>query len=424
MIFANLRCWAYKGLILVRASALQDLRGISMNSSIGKAPVYLCVSFVALVCASWIGACKRGIEPVEAVISLDSATEGLKKATIVVDYSQSGAAPLNNAGRPACTSILPHVATEFSDDGQGTLTIEAKSAQTFSGPLEVAACRMVPNVAGIAGATIAARLRVSLVGGTTAAGTRLEPQRLAEARGAYRSPSASAPGSANPSAATGARSAPAAGTNTVGTARPASPGSAASPSSAEAMRIQRDGSTIPPSGADRPSARNQAPAPANERNQGQQRGDSFGGATPGGSTPGGAPASAAQRGYDPTDNQPVPEYLVQIGVTSTSGLLGALQFVVNHTGSSGGWQGAGGSVNCTFNTPAALAVCNDVGGGRLKCGVVDTSGFDTPSTVVSCVFKTEENLRTSDFAVSVEEASDVELNKMEVTMAITGLVQQ
>ncbi|GEM_PF-1808650 len=121
---------------------------------------------------------------------------------------------------------------------------------------------------------------------------------------------------------------------------------------------------------------------------------------------------------------PVLEYLVQIGVISQSGLLGALQFDVDFTGCSGGWQGAGGSVNCSFEVPVGLAQCNDLGGGGLRCALVDVDGFDTPIAVVTCVFKTSENLLATDFAFSPLDAADVNANKVDVVMAVTDLVQR
>ncbi len=399
-----------------------------MSSSIGKALVYLCASFVALVCVSWIGGCKSGVEPVEAVISLNATTESLKTATIVVDYSQSGAAPLSSAGHPACTSILPHVDTEFSDDGQGTLTIEAKSVQTFSGPLEVAACRMVPDVAGVAGATIAARLRVSLVGGSTPGGARLEPQRLAAARGAYRAPTPSAAGSARAATATprpAAGGSPAAANQARPSARPAT---APTPANANSMRIERDGSSgeRAGSGSQRPSVNN--PARASGSSDTGSGANTFGGSSSGAAAAGNASDAAVApppRGNDPSDNQPVAEYIVQIGVASESGPLGALQFDVDHTGSSGGWQGSAGGVNCNFDTPAGLAVCNDKGGGRLSCALVDMSGFDTPAAIVTCVFKTSEGLDAADFSLSVQDAADVESHNVSgVTMGINDLVRR
>jgi hypothetical protein len=109
---------------------------------------------------------------------------------------------------------------------------------------------------------------------------------------------------------------------------------------------------------------------------------------------------------DGTDADPLATtYDVTVAVVSDSGVLGALQFDVRHLGVSGGWVGAGGSVDCTPEVEAALTSFNDRGAGRLSAAFVDLEGFGTPTDVATCRFRTREPLDTESFDAMATDAS-------------------
>ncbi len=122
---------------------------------------------------------------------------------------------------------------------------------------------------------------------------------------------------------------------------------------------------------------------------------------------------------DPGVSQATPSYDVTAEVIDDVGRVGALQFEIEHTGTSGGWQGAGGGVRCSWHLEAALSSCNDIGGGRVRCAIVDIAGFDTPAPTVTCTFKTDETLSPSNFVVNVVDASSPEFGPLGLEMEVT-----
>ena len=128
---------------------------------------------LAFVAAALASGCTKKAEPVEVVIAIEDTSGALSSATVLVDYSGAAASPLISGGKPACASIAPNVDLEFSDDGGGSLNIEATSGKGFVGPLDVAVCRMVPEDAALTAAAIKSRLQVSLRNGTRPGGARV-----------------------------------------------------------------------------------------------------------------------------------------------------------------------------------------------------------------------------------------------------------
>ena len=122
-----------------------------------KAPLTLVSGLFAAVLAAGCNGNKTA--PVEVMISLDKTATALRSAKVTVDYHQSGGTPLISDGVPACISIVPNVDCAFEDDGAGTLTITAKAQTSFSAPVDLAVCRMVPDSA--AGWVTAAGRRAS-----------------------------------------------------------------------------------------------------------------------------------------------------------------------------------------------------------------------------------------------------------------------
>ena len=101
-------------------------------------------------------------------------------------------------------------------------------------------------------------------------------------------------------------------------------------------------------------------------------------------------------------------YAVSIGVTTSSGALGALQFDIRQVGATGGWLGAGAGAVCTPDVPVALAQFNDRGGRWLSAAMVDMSGITTPGPVVTCTFKSREPVSAGNFSVQVIDASGLD----------------
>jgi hypothetical protein len=358
--------------------------------------------------------------PVEVVISLDKTATALKSANITVDYSQSGATPLMSDGVPACISILPNVHCAFADDGAGTLTISAKAQTSFSAPVDLAVCRMVPDSAEVGAAQIASRLKVGLAGAIAKDGKVLDQKRLASTRGAGRkSPRGGSSGADGTAAGSGRDPVkPGAADNKVA----ADSDPAAEKSAVSGMKVDRDDLAAREArrqaereaSADRASE-NDAVRAARERAEAQAEADRAA------LEDDAALEDEDEDTNDPEDSQPVASYDVVLTVTSDSGPVSALQFDVNHLGSSGGWQGAGSKANCRQLASVNMNTCNDKGRGRITCAMVDLGGFPTPTDILSCVFKSADEVGIGDFSVQVIDASDPDMGVIQVDVAITAV---
>jgi len=365
-------------------------------------------SFTGVVLASCtlLAACSSNPEPTEVVISLAQTAQSLSSATILVDYSRSHATPLVRDGAPACTSILPHVDAEFTDDGAGGLTIKARSAQGFSAPVDLAACRMVGDAgAAVTPASISAGLHISVLGATGSDGQRLDDKRLAQSRAAGRH------------VAVASRAEPLERRSADGDGHRTGGADGHDP----AMLARRDPATGRPIVDPQPQGRDRDDAASSVTRTHQQPSsrrpsdevldeldDQVAALGRGGGGDGNSPGEA---GADDTSNDEsdddarAVEYAVVLGVTTESGVLGALQFDIRHTGVSGGWLGAGASAACTADVQVALATFNDRKGGFLSGALVDLSGIDTPGRIATCTFKSRDAVDAGSFSVQVVDAS-------------------
>ena len=376
-------------------------------------------------------ACSRSPQPAEVTIRLEEPTASLASATILVDYSQAAASPLTRGGDPACTSIAPNVSAEFGDDRQGHLTINAEAAGGFSPPIDLAVCRMVPETTSATATAIAARLRISLLNATDTAGVALDDRQLASSRSSGRRiAAASTDGTGGDTAraagstgaagsATGSGAAPSAGSAASG--RTADTGTASPPATAGTRTGGMGASPevgrrlIPP---DRTAA---ARSPGSPSSPGAPGADGDGGGDDGGDQA----LGKADSNEDTDTDRSATAYVVTIGVTS-QGKLGALQFNLQHHGTSGGFAGAGASARCqnTGAAASALASFNDVGNGVLRAGFIDLNGFDTPGAVATCTFKSRDSVTASDFSIEVVDATDPELKPQNVAVAVMDLRAQ
>ena len=394
-------------------------------------------SFVGMaVIAVSFAACSGKPEPAEVIISLDKTVQPLTSASVVVDYSDTAAKPQIAGGEPACFVLPPDVTGDFSDDGAGQLTIDVRARRAFTAPIDLAVCRMIPESSEIAAATISSRLKVALASATDTKGDKLDDRRLAMIRSGGRDVSSAAPDEAAPSGNAGNdgsamkvdRESMGSGTNS-GTA--GGSGSTGAGSLGDALRQRNTGN--PAKEIERQAERAQQEAEQAERAKRAGLGAGSNSANPGGGS-GGADTGEVgdvlgtddepEAENDPGVVQSTPSYDVTVDILNNAGLIGALQFDINHTGKSGGWQGQGGSVRCNWRIGGGLAVCNDVSSGRVRCAFTDLSGFQTPAAVITCIFRTDDALNASNFNVHVVEATSPDFVNASVNMAVTSVVQR
>ena len=376
-----------------------------------------------LAAALPVAGCKSSSGPsVEVRIVLAEATPTLKHATVVVDYAKSGGRPQIAGSAPACTSILPHVSCRFTD-AEGKLTIEAESPQGFSGPVDLAVCKMVPDVPGTDAAKISGRLRVTIADARGADGQPIPESKLAarrDARAASGSSESSAGGLPEPGARAHQQAAETGGSAATG-------GGAPGGSQGQGMVVTQEDL------AAREQRRAEEQMKAKEA-QGKREGLSPGQAAP--QTAPGASTGAMVAGEDelPLEEEPgsgvndatdddarATEYGVRFDVAETNGPLGALQFDVKYHGGSGGWLGAGGGAACTWLVAAAIHACNDKRGGDLTCAVVDTTGITGPVALMECSFKSRNSVATGDFSVNVTDASTPDLQPTDARVFVSGV---
>ena len=374
--------------------------------------------------ASLLGGCGREDGDVRTVfVSLPRQDiPGVAAATILVDYSGTGASILQENGSAACAFVLPGVDGSFRDDRKGTLTIQTRGQRALHGPGDLAACRMKPGDASAATADLEAKLTVRVTGAEDAAGKPVDlvaaahaaahapkaggvvveaEQAEAEAASASKA-AAGAPGAASPAAgsAAPAASAGAAGTGPgTATAPPQAPAAAPTPPPSAAADAARKDNPVP-----RPVAK--TPLVAAPK----------GGAATGAGAPGAdaAPAKVdTDPGYDdsPADDPSVPTVDLQFAITS-SGRLGAVQFEVVHLGGSGGFVGRGDKIDCTGLVDAIVAA-NFAGERVAQMGLINIQGIETPANILRCGFRSRENLSANSFQINVVDASDTNSETLE-----------
>ena len=382
---------------------------------------------LAFAAAAPLTACKSSPAPsVEVRIPLADTTPTLKRATVLVNYAQSGARPQISGGTPACTSILPHVTCRFSD-ADGKLTIDAESPQGFSGPVDLAVCRMVPDAPGTDAAKITSRLHIELADARGSDGQPIADTKVV----AKREPAVGAAATESAGAASGRegggrRRGPGSGAAEDAAGGAGTAGTAAGAAGQEQIVTQDD-----------LAAREQRRAEEQMKAREAQKKREAGVASQGGAemAPGGATGAvtggedeqplAEEPGTgvnDATDDDTrATEYAVRFDLGKTSGPLGALQFDVNYHGGSGGWLGAGGGAACTWLVSAAIHACNDKRGGDLTCALVDTTGITGPAALMECSFKSRNSVAAGDFSVNVTDVSTPDLKPADARVVVSGV---
>jgi hypothetical protein len=383
-------------------------------------------------------ACGRGGEPAEVYIKLSEPKGPIASATILVDYSQSGAKPLMKGGEVSCGAIVPNLSADFSDDGEGHLTIRARASMGFSPPVNLAVCRMIPDSASVTGDAIAAKLRITVQEGTDMAGAPLSAQRLAQTTGGgrdsrqeepsgrgYQPPEGEAPEQGAKGAAPGGQAAgqapqaaPGQAQTGGGSAGAGAPGSQAGGYGRPAGAPVPGGSSSAKGGLGVP-APGEGAAPSGAVDPGERR---FGGGD------NAAKDDGSEKGdvNDDSDaDRAARTFQVTVGVTNSAGSLGALQFDIIHGGASGGFAGAAGAARCQSLIAGALATFNDKGHGTLSGALIHLEGIPTPGPVASCTFKSREPVSPADFSIRVVDAADSEGNKpgQDPQMAVVSVTE-
>jgi len=378
---------------------------------------------LALAAAFSLAGCKSSPGPsIEVRIPLADATPTLKRATVVVDYTRSGARPQIAGGSPSCTSILPHVSCRFSD-ADGKLTIEAESPQGFSGPVDLAVCRMVPDSPETDAAQIAGRLRIEIADARGSDGQPIADTKLASTRDSSAAAgSAEAVPESGPSGDGGGRQ------RASGADSPASAaaGAGAAGATGQGLVVTQDDLAA----REQRRAEEQMKAREAQKKRDALSGQAAPGVAPGGSTGavtagedevplGEEPGTGVNDATD--DDARATEYGVRFDLGPTQGPLGALQFDVKYHGGSGGWLGAGGGAACTWLVSAAIHACNDKRGGDLTCAIVDTSGISGPAGLMECSFKSRNSVAASDFSANVTDASTPGLEPADARVVVSGV---
>ncbi|MFP6627159.1 MAG: hypothetical protein VCA74_08920 [Deltaproteobacteria bacterium] len=366
----------------------------------------------AVVMLVTLAACGGGKEAVEVVIPLERNIE--RQATIIVDYSQAKARPLLAGGEPACASILPHVKARFTDDGSGKLTIAIFSKQPLTAPLDVVVCRMTTDSRQTSSSDVAAALAIA----TASDGGRLSRKK---STAASESPSRNKPARPDKPTKHIEPAGPAGGDPSL------LPSVRQVPAPDQRREQDKDSTVTLKSGQSPPPGKTQAtrqqPGPAakssSDGRDGTQLAPTLQQSDP---QPGTVQSPQATPTPDRAQESQVHAYSVTIGVISNSGILGALQLEILHTGSSGNFVGKGESVDCSPLVNAAMVLGNNQRGGRLSYALVDLNGFSTPTSVVSCTFKTSEALFPSSFDVRVVDATDPDGSPVGIDAAITGVL--
>jgi hypothetical protein len=135
-------------------------------------------------------------------------------------------------------------------------------------------------------------------------------------------------------------------------------------------------------------------------------------------TSGAAPAAKAQAGAATGSDK----YSVTVGISSSSGKVGAVQFNVKTT-SSGGFVGQRDKVACSNVSGAAMLACNNKGEPGLSCAAIDPEGIATPVGLVRCDFLVDGSLAASDFSVEVVDASNPAMEAVEVEISVTEVAK-
>lgn len=389
------------------------------------------------LCAALSACGNSNPNAIPVVVSLPEETARLAAATILVDYSATGASMARDGNGPECAFISPFVTGNFTDDGSGRLTLRARSTRGFSGPIDLAACRMVPADPETEARIITKTMKVKVVKAQDNEGKEIDPRSRQGARvvadAALELPAASPAdlpggdtakkgppaGDVQPEGAKGGTTGPPAPKPAVKPATPNKPTVPAPPAAAPPAAP-----TLPPgadAGAQKTAAERVRERIAANNPLGTKAGPS---AAPPAAEPADEPGTAADNYDDSPGFSPgLPEYEITVSIVDNSAELGALQFEIDHLGSSGGFISTGGrdTLDCLI-LGGMLGAVNKKGRSA-KVGIIDLDGIPETGPIVTCGFRSAERIATGSFNVRVIDAGDTSSNPVAFPlMAVTTIV--
>ncbi|HYC56712.1 MAG TPA: hypothetical protein VEL28_17410 [Candidatus Binatia bacterium] len=105
--------------------------------------------------------------------------------------------------------------------------------------------------------------------------------------------------------------------------------------------------------------------------------------------------------------------------SASSEEVGAVQFRVDYSDAPGQFEGTGSQVSCEEEVDGAIfAATDDDAGESLSLGIISLDGFAAPTPLVTCQFTASEIPDPSDFDITIEDASDPDLNPITVTIEV------
>lgn len=395
------------------------MRGLD-SEAVRRLP-YSAAYLVSAALAGGLCACNSSPDGLTVTISLSQPRISVTAVTVVADYSESGARLVMSGSEPACAVLPPDMKVAFTNEAGDRLRMVVSSTRTFSAPIDLAVCRMSPAASASTPQSIAAALRFSVLAAVDADGQPWSESQIARLlQGTLRDASVEAAGARDldPNEAADyvggggePRDAPPAAGDPR-TARPDPQETLRERTTSSAVRDERRREEREREGLE---AREAASAAEGQGSLDDPI-DSY------------AEDPDADDGFeedeenDPDVRRTTPAYDVYMDVVSSSGAIAALRFNVAHTGSTGGWEGSKEQVPCTWHVNGGLTLCTDPGAGRLRCALVDDVGFETPAPVVSCTFRSIQEVAAYNFNVEVIDAFGPDDRPIAVDMLVTSVV--
>lgn len=359
----------------------------------------------------------------------DHDLSGASKATLLVDYSGTGARLLSSGGGPVCAFIMPGADGDFSDDGRGTLTITTRGTRAPRALTDIAACRMKPGDPDATAADLQAKISVRVGSAEDISGKEIDiadavskkahrAARIADQSGVEtaQADAVRAAEKAFPPKAKVATSVPGpdGGDPAIASAGKGAVAGSGGLSAAEAAAGMAAAAAL-----QQQQAANAARSVA-AMGQGSQP-------PPASDDPSAVPVDRDQDpSYDdsPSDDERAPAYNLDITVQGEEP-FGALQFEMTHLGNNGGFIGHGDSIDCVPLVEAIVAG-NYVGERVAKIGLISLQGIDPGLLILRCGFRTREALSPASFLIEVTDAANKKSEPLDPppTVAIASVMRR
>jgi hypothetical protein len=323
------------------------------------------------------------------------------------------------------------------------------SRKGFRGPIDLAACRLIPDSDELETATLQRSLQVRVSEATDPDGKKVDARRASAERGAASSTElADAARAANrrERASGGTRSHAGTPANSADNARDASGTNAHAP---EPSAVERANKTFEKEQLDTrsyfeerrrqmaaaseatreamiggrqpersPGAKGWNGLPGFSNSGGAAGGEGDADADPGSFDGGTGAAPVAPRGtdpdYDESDCENATGYIVVVGSDRNSEDLGAIQFNVRHRGSSGCFVDSPDGTPCDATNPELFNAGNYRGTGVASFAAISLAPFQTNRDFVRCYFNSDQPVSASSFDIEIIDAADLSANPISV----------